>query len=1117
MSARELNALLSRDMRALCDALSIEQNKKLSNKKTLKFGSKGSLTVQVGGNKVGAWYDHEAGKGGGPLQLIEHVSGKDWQAARDWAREYLGEDVTERLPSVIETSSATDDDDEKLRIGKAQRMYARSVPVRGTPAETYLQSRGITKWPDSFRYLAPWRDYKGGLIAPATNADGNVQAVQIIRLTSRGDKLLLDAKRTHGVLRGAGVRLPGNAPAIIAEGIETALSVWLATGRETWAALGTAFARPPVSDGAAVTVAADDFEPGSPAGKATLNAVGELQQRDCIVSLTHLDHGAGDFNDIHQERGLDAVREIIGAAPVAPRQGDVAAYYPAPKGSLRAAAYQITDTMDQFMADVTAFWNNEPDPGQGNLEHILNEKKPTDSLLITPTGSGKSTIGRNYVERILDKFSGKSVSYGTPRHNLNEEQAAPLRAALGDKYKVAIHRGFSADDPKAPGEKMCRKHKEAASIQSAGGDIETMLCGTGKGKPRCELCNKCGIKRQEKENTGADVWLYAHNLMVHETPSFLGDIAANFVDESPIDCFLGGTDSRNPVILSFSAIRDVCEQLEKLEQEATKAARQWSDANDFNAERMRLTALLDALKGHPDGKIKTDGLPDLTSVGRMIWRTLKELNIKPDTPRREFETEIALKGPYNQSVRLVALLVNCVKEASGGIIPGLNKHDDGISLAWRLQRAKGWNVPTVFMDATARPEIYQALFPTIADDRISRVECAAPHMKVRQINWNGSRNKLVPNDKKPSQANTARKNIKRVWRYVECRAHEFKGQGADIDGKTVDVLVITYKATRKELEALGLPDNVEVAHFGNLTGLDRWKGVRCLITVGRPAVGVSDVELLAEIIKGDEIIPLPDEGHNESPEGKRSAKFNQWYAQETVGARRRGEDVGPELPREYHTDPIAEAVRWTLNEGQLIQGIGRSREIRRTEFTQIQVDIITDVPLPVEVDEFLTWKQAQPSPFDLMAARGVLMDCETSQYGFWDVVAATLPDVFKNTKAARNWSERSPSLPLLLKGTTISKRGSEGLGRANVKIDRYGVPILFHPGTDLSALFPNAHIEILEPARPAPAPLAHPDALIAAASVMMLGQWKHMDLPPEVLNQRMIALRDWQPPPIFDA
>jgi putative DNA primase/helicase len=47
-----------------------EPNHKLSNGKQLRFGSQGSVAVEIGGDKKGTWYDHERGKGGGTLDLI---------------------------------------------------------------------------------------------------------------------------------------------------------------------------------------------------------------------------------------------------------------------------------------------------------------------------------------------------------------------------------------------------------------------------------------------------------------------------------------------------------------------------------------------------------------------------------------------------------------------------------------------------------------------------------------------------------------------------------------------------------------------------------------------------------------------------------------------------------------------------------------------------------------------------------------------------------------------------------------------------------------------------------------------------------------------------------------
>jgi hypothetical protein len=80
----------------------------------------------------------------------------------------------------------------------------------------------------------------GALVALATDEAGEVLAVQQIYLTDDGQKAPVKAvKRTNKTVDGwserAVVRLPGMAPPILCEGIENGLSIWQATGRETWA------------------------------------------------------------------------------------------------------------------------------------------------------------------------------------------------------------------------------------------------------------------------------------------------------------------------------------------------------------------------------------------------------------------------------------------------------------------------------------------------------------------------------------------------------------------------------------------------------------------------------------------------------------------------------------------------------------------------------------------------------------------------------------------------------------------------------------------------------------------------------------------------------------------
>jgi phage/plasmid primase-like uncharacterized protein len=150
------------------------------------------------------------------------------------------------------------------RAGQVSKIVASTVPIAGTPGDSYLRSRGITAAPpECIGYRRGAFGQFGALVARATDAGGEVLAVQQIYLTNEGAKALLEVvKRTNKAVDGwserAVVRLPGTLPVILAEGVETALSIWQATGRETWACLGIVnIGRAPVPEGAAVVIARD--------------------------------------------------------------------------------------------------------------------------------------------------------------------------------------------------------------------------------------------------------------------------------------------------------------------------------------------------------------------------------------------------------------------------------------------------------------------------------------------------------------------------------------------------------------------------------------------------------------------------------------------------------------------------------------------------------------------------------------------------------------------------------------------------------------------------------------------------------------------------------------------
>jgi predicted P-loop ATPase/phage/plasmid primase-like uncharacterized protein len=288
-----------------------EPNRALSTASQLRYGSKGSLAIEIDGADAGKWFDHEQGIGGDGLELIRHQIGRSNGEACDWAREWLGLEAAR--PALNAKSGAE----------KVAEIVARSEGIVGTRVETYLRRRGITASPpDCIRFRRFAAGQHGALVALATDADGMVLAVQQIYLTEDGRKAPVDVvKRTNKAVDGwserASMRLPGTPPVVLCEGVETALSIWQATGQETWACFGIAnISRAPVAEGVPVIVARDGDEPGSKADQQIRRAVTTLHARGHEVRVASPPLGI-DFNDVLQRNGDQAVRDLIAGAQVA--------------------------------------------------------------------------------------------------------------------------------------------------------------------------------------------------------------------------------------------------------------------------------------------------------------------------------------------------------------------------------------------------------------------------------------------------------------------------------------------------------------------------------------------------------------------------------------------------------------------------------------------------------------------------------------------------------------------------------------------------------------------------------------------------------------------------------
>ena len=65
-------------------------NKALSTQDQLRFGSNGSVAVEIAGPQRGQWYDHEAKIGGGPWEMLRIKGRLGNGQAEKWVRDNLG-------------------------------------------------------------------------------------------------------------------------------------------------------------------------------------------------------------------------------------------------------------------------------------------------------------------------------------------------------------------------------------------------------------------------------------------------------------------------------------------------------------------------------------------------------------------------------------------------------------------------------------------------------------------------------------------------------------------------------------------------------------------------------------------------------------------------------------------------------------------------------------------------------------------------------------------------------------------------------------------------------------------------------------------------------------------
>jgi putative DNA primase/helicase len=201
------------------------------------------------------------------------------------------------------------------RSDAALAIWNAACPCDVTLVQTYLGSRGIhVPLPATLRFHNGLKHPSGGIwpamVALVTRgADGVPLAVHRTFLSRHGTKAPIEpAKMMLGPCRGGAVRLgEGGNRLMVAEGIETALSVMQATAQPAWAALSTSGLRAlelPADIGD-VIVLADGDAPGEAAAR---DAARRWKREGRRVRIARPPHGF-DFNDVLQGRAFSHVED----------------------------------------------------------------------------------------------------------------------------------------------------------------------------------------------------------------------------------------------------------------------------------------------------------------------------------------------------------------------------------------------------------------------------------------------------------------------------------------------------------------------------------------------------------------------------------------------------------------------------------------------------------------------------------------------------------------------------------------------------------------------------------------------------------------------------------------
>ncbi|HMM08772.1 MAG TPA: toprim domain-containing protein [Paracoccus solventivorans] len=995
-----------------------------------RWGRKGSLSVVIGGAKAGMWFDHEAGGGGGFIDLVGRNLGLSRGDALDWTADRIGMGRRHRpartrpAPPILSTNTPTLSqaqpgtetspqphlDDLDPAVARAEEAAARAARIwaNACPApdgHSYLAAKQVAA-------LGLRMDARGQLVVPLQDIDGRIHSLETIAPDGAKRYLAGGAKRGHFTVVGAepGPLPEPTGPVLICEGWATGASLHIATGHAVIAAMDAGNLMPvaealrarfPAAD--LVLVADNDAKPdrdGNPGVEAARKVALAVDGRLAVPGVP------GDANDLFCAKGPESVAALVAVAARIPPPPPT---YPAPVLTPDEARASLAEAIASFMAAIPDYWAaveaareaaKDSDATRDPLDFNIVARAALPPLLGLPVdvGLGKTSSARTAIAELIaaGALGKRKVVYAVPRHDLGAEQVAAFEA-LG--VSAMLWKGRTAPDPTddKPDRLMCLDTEATFDALEIEHPVEQSCCKVKNGAELllCPLFHDCGYQRQKPLAQAAQVIVCAHDSLFHMKPEAIGEVGLLVIDEAFWQSGLRGLDGKATLTqdgLEPGRTSLTCYNGKgKMDVGATA---------DLVAARERLCKALRVTEPGPLrlGLLEAVGLTpdDCRHTATLERRRMRDAGLRPGMSpverRKRIEAILPQAGepwaPPGRCATLWLILAEALENGHDAAGAELVHEMTGagsvraLRLRWRSTMRKGWaaQAAILHLDATLRPELVQTYLPRI--DIGTPVAARQPHVRVRQVTGSPtSARALTPSPDAPERdrkAAATRLRDLRAW--IDLRARQ-----CHRPGRAINLLVVGQKVAIDALRSAGLPPRVEAVHFNALSGLDRWGGIGGMVVFGRTLPAPRTVELIAMALTGRVPAPNPDDAG--------------WWYPMTERRLRLADDRTAPLAMEEHADPIAEAVRWSICEGELIQAMGRGRGVNRTAATPLEIDLLTDVVLPVAVDALVPWSDLRPTRRDLMALTGIVLENAAD-------MAACFPELWPTREAAKKDGQR---------------------------------------------------------------------------------------------------------------